>query len=365
MSKSLNNSPNPIDVMDTYGTDALRFTIVYIAPVGQDIRYNNEKCEIGRNFANKIWNSARFRMRQGDCSPDWQDLGDLTAADLRPDDRWVIARLNETVRDITEALEQFRFHELGRLLYEFIWNEFCDWYLESAKAIFNGGEEDQRRLTIRVFDHVMATFLRLLHPVMPFVTEELSHHLGFVADGESIMCVDWPSALSADDIARLGVDTELVEAVAAKFEMIRSVRNVRGTYLIPPAKKVAVVVAPTDDGTARFLEADLLSLTSLLYASDVTIDATYEPDGPTGVALGQLGTAYIPLADVIDIAAERERLEKQESEALNFLERAQRKLANEGFVLRAPDDVVQRERDRLLELRDKLARIREQLSGLS
>ena len=364
MSKSLNNSPDPLDVVDTYGADALRFTMVYIAPVGQDIRYSNEKCELGRNFANKIWNSARFRMRQGGRAPDWQDLSNLSAADLRPDDRWILARTNHTVLEVTEALAHFRFHELGRILYEFIWNEFCDWYLESAKAVFNAADGAQRQVTIRVFDHVMAIFLRLLHPVMPFITEELAHHLGFVEDGDSIMCADWPCPLTEDGLRRLGAVPELVEAVAAKFEMIRSVRNVRGSYLIPPAKKVAVIVAPIDEKTCRFLKADPLSLKSLLYASEVTINPNYEPKGPTGVALGQLGTAYVPLADVIDVSAECERLEKQESETLGFIDRAQRKLDNEGFVSRAPADVVQRERDRLVELRDKLARIREQLSAL-
>ncbi|MBT3375691.1 MAG: valine--tRNA ligase [Lentisphaerae bacterium] len=364
MSKSLNNSPDPLDVVATYGADALRFTMVYIAPVGQDIRYSNEKCELGRNFANKIWNAARFRMHQGDCSVNWQDLSDLSADELRPDDRWILARANDTVRDITDALANFRFHEIGRLLYEFIWNEFCDWYLESAKAVFNGPDDGERKLTLRVFDHVMATFLRLLHPVMPFVTEELSHHLGFLAEDNSIMDAEWPAPLTDDELARLGATSDLVTLVTAKFEMIRAVRNVRGTYLIPPAKKVAVVVAPSAEETTRFLSADLLSLKSLLYASEVTIDPDYEAVGPTGVALGQLGTAYIPLADVIDVSAERERLEKQQSEALGFIDKAQRKLDNEGFVSRAPADVVQRERDRLLELRDKLSRIGEQLTAL-
>jgi len=217
---------------------------------------------------------------------------------------------------------------------------------------------------LRVFDHVMATFLRLLHPVMPFVTEELSHHLGFLAEDNSIMDAEWPAPLTDDELARLGATSDLVTLVTAKFEMIRAVRNVRGTYLIPPAKKVAVVVAPSAEETTRFLSADLLSLKSLLYASEVTIDPDYEAVGPTGVALGQLGTAYIPLADVIDVSAERERLEKQQSEALGFIDKAQRKLDNEGFVSRAPADVVQRERDRLLELRDKLSRIGEQLTAL-
>ena len=364
MSKSLNNSPDPLDVIDTYGADALRFTMVYIAPVGQDIRYNNEKCEIGRNFANKIWNAMRFRLRYGTCLDNWECLDDLTAADLRPDDRWVLARLNATVRDVTAALNGFRFHELSRLLYEFMWSEFCDWYLESAKAVLTDPEAESVPVVLRVFDHVMAAFLRLLHPVMPFVTEELYHHAGFVDDDDSIMCASWPSPMPAERLEQLGASAALVDMVAAKFDLIRGVRNVRASYLIPASRKIQVIVVPASVDAGVLLAEDLVSLKSLLYASDVAVDPGFEPDGPTGVAVGTIGTAYVPLAGVIDIGKERSRLAKQEEEILGFIDRAQRKLDNEKFVARAPDDVVERERERLAELREKLARVREQLTGL-
>ncbi len=365
MSKSLNNSPDPLDVIATYGADALRFTMIYIAPVGQDIRYSNEKCEIGRNFANKIWNAVRFRDRQGPCSADWACLDGLQAADLRADDRWILARLDGTVRDVTEALSRFRFHELSRLLYDFVWSEFCDWYLESAKAVFNSDDAQQKATTLRVFDHVLGTLLRLLHPVMPFVTEELYHQAGFAPESESIMCMSWPEPKDAATLAALGCTPELVSQVTAKFELIRGVRNVRSSYLVPPSRKIKVIIAPPSPDSVAFLTHDLVALRALLYASEVILDADYAPSGPTGVAVGDLGTAYIPLAGVIDVAKERARLQKQAEEATSFIDKANRKLANERFVSRAPEHVVELERSRLAESCERLERVREQLEALS
>ncbi|MCK5803161.1 MAG: valine--tRNA ligase [Lentisphaeria bacterium] len=365
LSKTLGNSPNPLDVIDTYGADALRFTIIYIAPTGQDICYSNEKCEIGRNFANKIWNSVRFRLAQGPLSENWADLEDLSADLLRPDDQWILARLADTVAHVTDALEKFNFAELSRLLYEFMWNEFCAWYLESAKAFFNTDDERRKVVTLRVFDHAMGTFLRLLHPLMPFVTEELYHQMGFVAEDDSIMLAPWPERASEEALAKLGATPQLAERVEAKFELIRGVRNIRATYTIPPNQRVAVVLAPIDDKMAAFLNLDTVSLQSLLYASDVVIDTAFRPQGPTGAAVAAAGTAYVPLAGIIDVPVEKTRLEKQEKETLGFMKRAESKLSNERFVNNAPDDVVELERTRLAELKEKLQRIREQVRSLS
>jgi valyl-tRNA synthetase len=365
MSKSLNNSPDPLDVVSTYGADALRFTIIYIAPVGQDIRYSNEKCEIGRNFANKLWNAVRFRLRQGPLSPDWDSLRGLDAADLRPDDRWILARLNATVRAATHALEKFRFNDLTRVLYEFMWNDFCDWYLESAKAVFNGPDQASRQRTLRVFDHALGAFLRLLHPVMPFVTDELYHQMGYVGPEDSIMVAPWPRPFDARVARRLGATEETVRRVTSRCELIRSVRNVRAKYLIPDGRRIDVVIAPVDAAAADFLHEDPVSLQSLLYASAIEIRPGYQPTGPCGVAVSDLGTAYVPLADVIDLEAERARLRKQLDETTGFVAGVQKKLSNENFVQRAPPDVVARERTRLTELEDRLARIREQLAALS
>ena len=297
--------------------------------------------------------------------PGWTDLGDLNAQDLRPDDRWILARMNATVDDVTGALARFRFHELARLLYEFMWNEFCDWYVESVKAVLNNGEAKAQEVGLRVFDCVTQTFLRLLHPVMPFVTEELYHQLNFSPADGSIMESPWPTSMTDAELERLGATQNLVDLVAAKFELIRAVRNVRAGYLIPAVKKTDVIIDVTSGDTCEFMQQDLVSLKALLYASDVKVVTAFQAEGPTAVAVSTIGTAYVPLAGIIDVTAEKTRLQKQEDELLGFLAKSQRKLGNEQFVSRAPAEVVSRERERLTELRDKLERLREQLAALA
>ncbi|MDT8390297.1 MAG: valine--tRNA ligase [Lentisphaeria bacterium] len=365
LSKSLNNSPDPLEVIATYGADALRFTMIYISPTGQDLRYSNEKCEIGRNFANKLYNAARFRAYHGDRTDQWDDLSDLGRSDLRPDDRWILARLNTAVQGATTALTGFHFHEMCHSLYEFVWNEFCDWYLESAKAVLNGDDDRARGTVLRVFDHTFSRILRLLHPVMPFITEELYHNLGFAGDEETVMRAAWPVPLAAEQAAAMGADEEIVSQVASKFDLIRNIRNVRSTYQIPPNQKIKVILVPADENAAAFLQEDPASLAALMTASEVTIATNYESSGSTGTAVGDLATAYLPLAGVVDIDAEKKRLRKQEAELLAFIEKAGKKLSNEKFVTNAPEKVIQLERDRLADLREKIARIRGRLESLA
>ncbi|MCF7855092.1 MAG: valine--tRNA ligase [Candidatus Pacebacteria bacterium] len=364
LSKSLNNSPDPLDVIDTYGADALRFTMIYISPIGQDLRYSNEKCEIGRNFANKMWNASRFRKQQGPPTNHWRDISDIGSTKLRADDKWILARINAVVTETTEALAQFQFHDVAHSLYEFAWNEFCDWYLESAKAVFYEGTDDEKKTVLRVFDFVMSSLLRLLHPIMPFVTEELYHQLGFCGTDETIMYAEWPTPMEKQRLQDAGVTPDLVKAVRNKFELIRAVRNVKASYQIPPAKKLHVVLAPIDRESQAFLKADMTSLRALLYASRVDVEPSYEPQGPTGTAVSTMGTAYLPLEGIIDVAAERARLEKQEGELLALLEKSEKKLNNENFVAKAPDEVVERERSRVDELNEKAGRVRDQLETL-
>ncbi len=364
LSKSLNNSPDPLEVIDTYGADALRFTIIYIAPLGQDIRYSNEKCEIGRNFANKIWNAARFRLHHGESTPDWAHLDGLAGDNLRSDDQWILGRYSETVAAATESLACFHFHEFAHAVYEFVWNEFCDWYLESAKAILNSGEAVGRSLTLRIFDYVMAGLLRLLHPVMPFVTEELYHALGFCNKDESIMYSEWPLPLSEDCRERLGIDRQVILQVRDKFAMIRAVRNIKAAYQIPVGRKLKVLIRPKGPEEESFLREDPVSLEFLLYASEVEIDQEISPQGPAGTAVTSLGAAYLPLAGVIDIEAEKERLSKQHGQICERIKSVQKKLANQKFVGNAPSSVVERERERLHEFQDRRRRLLEQIQSL-
>ena len=362
MSKSLNNSPDPIDVVAQYGADALRFTIAYIAPVGQDIRYSNEKCELGRNFANKIWNVVRFRLSKGPISADWQDLQGLQAEQLRADDKWILARLQRIVRLTEDGLERYSFNEVARNLYDFIWSEFCDWYLESCKSAFDS-EGAEAAVSRRVFDYAVSVFLRLLHPFMPFVTEELYHQLGFIEADDSIMLSSWPEAIGDEQLALLGADPELVRFNEAKFELIRAVRNLRASYQIPGNRPIKLLLETVSREAEDFLRVDMTALCSLLNAESVQFAG--RPEAACGVALSDIGTAYLPLAGVVDLEAELARLRKQEEASSKYLASVQRKLANANFVSRAPEEVVARERQNICDTEEKLSRIREQIAVLS
>ncbi|MFA5204417.1 MAG: valine--tRNA ligase [Lentisphaeria bacterium] len=363
LSKSLNNSPDPLDVIATYGADALRFTIIYIAPVGQDIRYANEKCEIGRNFATKLWNVARFRQRFGTLSPEWRTLDGLDAAALRPDDAWILRRADDTVRGLTGALDRFDFHEYTHTLYEFVWSEFCDWYLESAKAVFNGGDEAAKAAVLRVFDHVLSQVLRLLHPVMPFLTEELWRQIGFGAPGEFLVNTAWPAPDATGALDRLGATADTAARVREKFELVSAIRNVKANYKLSLTTRVKVVLVPADAARGDFLRRDLASLQALAFAESAELCDRFDTAGagPCAAAVGAAGTAYVPLAGLIDVAAETARLEKQAAELHKFISGIEGKLGNPGFVSRAPEAVVAGERTKLADAQEQLRRVTLQL----
>ncbi len=362
MSKSLNNSPDPLDVVKEYGADALRFTIIYIAPIGQDIRYSNEKCKIGRNFATKLWNVVRFRLSQGKAPLGWPTLDGIDPKAFRPDDQWIIYELNETIKEMTTGLENFRFDEICKGIYEFIWNKFCDWYLESCKPAFNGKAENGDTI-IRIFDYCLGAFLRLLHPIMPFITDELAHQMGFVAEEDSIMKAEWPKPIDDATLASFGATAAHAELTEAKCELIRAVRAMRASYNIATNSPLDIYIAPTTAEAAEFLTRDSAALKSLLSASTLTVKENCKPEGPCGTAVSTIATAYIPLAGVIDLDAEVKRLEKQEAEITKYLESIRKKLSNQNFVARAPKEIVDAEKAKITEFEEKLARVREQMKA--
>ncbi|RMD79142.1 MAG: valine--tRNA ligase, partial [Lentisphaerae bacterium] len=359
LSKSLGNSPDPLDVIAEYGADALRYTIIYLAPVGTDIRYSNEKCKIGRNFANKIWNAARFRQLQGEISENWDDLSDLDAKELRPDDRWILSRVNKIIEEIDAAFNKFEFHAYALNLYEFAWNEFCDWYVESAKSVFADKNHPQRTQVLRIFDYVFSRILRLMHPVMPFLTEEIYHELEFCSAGESLMDKPWPA------VERCWIDERFENLIHEKFELIRSGRNLRQNYNLPMTRKVDYIIKPTSEEFGAVLNLDRTSLQALLNAGHVTIDPAFESSSsmPSGVC--QYANIYMPLAGAIDVKAERARLEKQRQELVGFVNSLERKLANEQFLARAPEHVVEKERNRHREAVAKLQQLEQHLEELA
>ena len=366
LSKSLNNSPDPLDVIETYGADALRYTVIYIAPVGQDIRYSNEKCEIGRNFANKLWNAARFRQIQGDISPDWQNLDGLNCSDLRPDDRWLLSRLSSEIETITQSLTQFDFHRYAIQLYEFIWNEFCDWYVESAKTAFYSEDESLKVIVLRVYDFVFSHILRLMHPVMPFVTEELYSALNYISSNNSIMIADWPQSFTNELKNQLGLTQQYETLVKEKFNLIKLGRNLRGNYNIPYSRKISYIIKPTDKKFTEMLQQDVNSTLGLLNADNIDFDSNYVATGSAVTsAIGNLGLIFMPLTGVIDIESERKRLVRQKEELEGYLASINKKLENENFLNRAPEEVIQKERDRMIEYTEKIDHVSSVLNDLS
>ena len=350
LSKSLGNSPDPLDVIATYGADALRFTIIYIAPMGMDIRYSNEKCEIGRNFANKLWNACRFRQMQG---PATANAGQLPAGPLSNDEYWMLDRLNKAIADIEKAYNEYSFHTVAHTLYNLVWSDFCDWFVEAEKVpMRQGGEAKERALA--VLDYALIRILKLLHPLMPFITEELSHRMGFVAEGKSLMYEAWPIA---EEIALATAKT--VSNVDGKFELVKAGRFLRSTYNIADGKKLNYHIKAADNDTLAYLNSEFDSLKLFLNAESIDITLEAFDSVANGAAPSQpctLGIISLPLAGLIDVEAEKARIGKQLKDLDTWIKSAQGKLANERFVTSAPAKVVQAARDQLAELEEKRAK---------
>ena len=334
LSKSLGNSPDPLDVIAQYGADALRFTITYIAPVGMDIRYSNEKCELGRNFANKLWNACRFRRLQGPVTPDFRRLAPSLV--LTGDERWMLAKLNDAIASITTALEEFRFHSAAHEVYELVWSNFCDWFIEAEKVPLRaGGVEKQQALM--VLDYALFRILKLLHPFMPFITEELAHQMQFVEEGKSIMFEDFPTV---DDLT---FDPAQIGLTDGKFELVRAGRALKSGYNIPDGKKVNFHIKANSPEMLAFLRTETASLYSLLNAAEITLELDAFDTAANGAAPAQaayLGTISLPLAGLIDVAAEKAKLNKQIAELDKSIAGSRAKLSNEKFLAKAPEKVI-------------------------
>ncbi len=348
MSKSLGNSPDPLDVIDKYGADALRFTIVSLAPIGQDVRYGEEKTEFGRNFANKIWNATRFAL---------MNLGDVPiepwGADPPPGalglpDRWILSRLQAVIDDTRAALAAYRFNDAATTLYRFIWGEVCDWYLELSKPTLYGKDqapvESVRRTLLTVLDSAM----RLLHPFMPFLTEEIWQVLPMRRPTESIVIAPYPRANTAwRDAEAEAICNQLVETVTA-------VRNIRSELGIPPGTSVNVRVATDGQADAvRALEG-LIKVLARVNEVELLGDAARPTGEPSAVVAG-IGEVFVSLRGVVDPAAVRERLERDLTKVEKELTGVELKLGRADFVEKAPAEIVDKERQRATTLRDRRA----------
>ncbi|MCR4420522.1 MAG: valine--tRNA ligase [Clostridia bacterium] len=351
MSKSLGNGVDPVEVIEKYGADSLRFMLVTNNAPGNDLRFNWERVEAARNFANKIWNAARFALLNlEDYRPDG-----IEAAEELPD-RWILSRLGAVTREVGSYLEEYELGEAARVLYEFIWSEFCDWYLEMAKLRLYGEDAARRHTAQRVLLQTLRELLKLLHPFMPFLTEEIWHYLP--DSGTSLMLQRWPVEPGRPDPAA-------EEAMGLLMEVIRGIRNIRGEMRLLPGRSVPAYLVAAEAGTRRVLEEGREYVRRLAQADPVQVEAEMNP--PPRQAAGAVAPGvqiFVPLAGLIDFDRERERLGKELSAVSRELGRAREKLANPDFLRRAPEEVVARERRRAEELAAKEQALRERLAVL-
>jgi len=368
LSKSLGNSPDPLDVINTYGADALRFSIIYIAPVGMDIRYSNEKCEIGRNFANKLWNACRFRAMQGPVTPGFRTMEGVDFSQLSSDEKWILDCINTTVVDANTALEEFRFHSAAHDIYELVWGDFCDWFIEAAKVNIYG-DEAQKKRTLAVLDFAIFKILRLLHPFMPFLTEDLAHQMGFLGENETIMNESYPQALADKEIPVISEeDPQLLDMVKSKFELVSAGRNLRSVYEIAPGKKVKYYIKAVSPEMAEFFQQESDSLRRLLFAEELTIGTADFQKTEGSHAPSQLcgaGTIYMPLDGLIDVSAEIAKLKKQQQQLEGWIKASKAKLGNPGFVAKAPENVIKEAQEHLADMEQKLTRVVAMIEALS
>lgn len=353
MSKSLGNGVDPLEVIDQYGADAMRFMISTGSTPGQDLRFRWERLESARNFINKIWNASRFvLMNLDEFTVDDIDLsGSLNTAD-----QWILTRLQETVSHVTQQLEGYHFNEAGRALYEFIWDEFCDWYIEFAKLALYGEDAVAKETTRSVLCHVLDQILRLLHPFMPFVTEEIWQNLPH--RGVSIMVAEWPQP---EERFRF---PQAVEQMNLYMDVIRSVRNIRAEVNAPMSKKVDIFIRADDETTLSYLHHGEQWIRQQSNPNHLSIGTEINLSEKTMSAVVTGAEILLPLAGLIDIEQEVNRLQKELKKLDAEVERVQKKLANQGFIAKAPAHVVEEERRKEKDYREKREKVQARLNEL-
>lgn len=353
MSKSLGNGIDPMEVIEKYGADALRWFLSNGSAPGQDMRFSYEKMDAAWNFINKIWNASRFVIMnvEGMTVKDIDLTGEKSVAD-----RWILTRLNETVAKVTDLFDHFEFGEAGRQLYNFIWDDFCDWYIEMSKEVLYGDDVDSKQTTRSILIHTLDQILRLLHPIMPFVTEEIWQHIPH--EGTSLVVAEYPVVRPEFDDETASKGMEVLK------ELIRAVRNIRSEVNTPLSKPITLLIKTTDpkidqflventNYIERFCNPEELVISSEITAPDLAMSAVL-----TGAEI------FLPLAGLINIEEEIKRLEKELAKWTGEVKRVQGKLSNERFVSNAPDDVVEAERAKEKDYLEKQAAVKDRIESL-
>jgi valyl-tRNA synthetase len=409
MSKSLGNSPDPLDLIGKYGADALRFGTMRSAPLGQDILFDEQNVELGRNFCNKLWNACRFRqmmsnaavpaapglegkVKEGrrDACATFEVQAEINPVLLTSDDKWILLKLDQAIREITDAFAEYKFSDATATLYRFFWSEYCDWYVEASKAVLTrrsrgnetqiSSEENQRLLTssptkedearkantVAVIDCVLSHTLRLFHPFLPFITEELWHGMGYAGDmpenqgGKTIIFAPWPKPLDDDFKDHYGLDDCYLKIAGAKYDLVTEGRNLRRMANIAANKKVKFILKPAHKLAAHDIEV----LKLLLNAEAFEVSADYQPGKNTLTVRAELGDLFLPLEGLIDKEAETARLKKELEKIEAEAAKVEQKLANPNFTQKVPANVLQEHQQRLAEWQSKREHVKSALAAL-
>ena len=353
MSKSLGNGIDPMDVIDKYGADALRWFLSNGSTPGQDIRFTYTKMDAAWNFINKIWNASRYVI---------MNLGDMKQPKLPAEsewdlaDRWILSRLNKLVAQVTEQFDKFNFGEAGRALYDFIWNDFCDWYIEMSKETLNGDDEQAKDNTRNVLAYVLDQTLRLLHPIMPFVTEKIWLTMPHV--GDSLVVAKYPEthAEFANDQAEA--------QMANLIELIKAVRNIRAEANAPMSSEIDVLIKTDNKDLQHVFETNRNYIDRFVHPKALTIGADIAAPKLAMTGIISDAEVYVPLAELVDLDEEAARLEKEIKKFESEVDRAKKKLSNERFVANAPADVVESERQKQADNEAKLQATKDRFAAL-
>ncbi len=360
MSKSLGNGIDPLEVIDRYGADALRFMLITGNAPGNDMRFSYEKVEAARNFANKIWNASRFIL----MNMDGKTVTEPAEGSLAPVDRWILSKVNTVVREVTDNMEKFELGVAAAKIYDFIWNELCDWYIEMVKPrLYNTDDAESQNAALYTLKKVLITSLKLLHPYMPFVTEEIyctmKEETADAGMDESIMISDWPVY---DESLNYASDERSIEIIK---EAVKGVRNVRSSMNVPPRKAADVTVVSDDSGVLDSFRTGEIYFKALVNAPSVAYqtDKNGIPDDAVSVVTGS-ATVYIPLAELVDIGGEIERLEKERKRLEGELKRSNAMLSNEKFLSKAPESKIAEEKEKLASYEKMMSEVKERIASL-
>jgi len=353
MSKSLGNGIDPLEVIEKYGCDALRFTLVTGNSPGNDMRFYWERVESSRNFANKIWNASRFIL----MNLENDNYKETTLKDLTPADKWILSKSNSLAKDVTDNMDKFELGIAVQKLYDFIWEEFCDWYIEMVKPRLYNEEDKTKNAALWTLKTVLIQSLKLLHPYMPFITEEI--FMTLQDEEESIMISSWPKFKDEWNFESDEKEISLIK------EAVRNIRNLRANMNVPPSKKAKVFVVSEENEIRDTFEKGKVFFATLGYASEVVIQDNKEGIDEDAVStVIPNATIFMPFAELVDVEKEIERLKGEEEKLQKELDRVNKKLANQGFISKAPEKVVNEEKAKLEKYTQMMEQVKERLSNL-